>query len=167
MRSIELTLELLEERATPSSLQIAREITVADVHTTPDESITLLAGKGSGFYAVGKTGGTDSGKTFDIVGTAEVDDRGEFLVTGTLHSVGPDGGEAHGTLTFRNAEGSFTLQLEGPAQTSSAALPKTFNYDVVSATGAYIGMQAEGQIDLSRHAEHGHHDGSLHFHFVK
>ena len=74
---------------------------------------------------------------------------GQVTATGELHSTGfIFSGHATGTLTLQNANGTVTLQLVGPSQPGFAPLPDHFDYTIVSATGAYTGMQGSGTIDL-------------------
>jgi hypothetical protein len=61
-------------------------------------------------------------------------------------------GHAGGTLTFTNARGAVTVQLQGPEQPAFSALPQHFQYRVIGATGAYKGLVAQGSLQLALHA---------------
>ncbi len=91
----------------------------------------------------------DTGTQYDLSGSGYIQSLGQVTATGELHSIGfiPNG-HATGTLTLQNANGTVTLQLVGPSQPGFAPLPNHFHYTIVSATGAYTGMQGSGAIDL-------------------
>jgi hypothetical protein len=91
----------------------------------------------------------DTGTHYDLSGSGSIDGLGQVTATGELHSTGFIlNGHATGTLTLQNANGAVTLQLVGPSQPGFAPLPNHFDYTIVSATGAYTGMQGSGTIDL-------------------
>jgi len=177
---IGLNLELLEDRITPSSTTptmgepggllppvMLPPIVVPPIIISPGpiQQTQHLVGNGQAFYVVDQPN-PDVGKTFHIVGTAGVLDHGEFLVTGTLQSVGSVAdGEAEGKLTFRNARGSFTIEVQGPMQPGFATLPQQFQYHVIGGTGAYAHLQAQGDIVLTRHSDSDHDAGTMQIHF--
>jgi hypothetical protein len=53
-------------------------------------------------------------------------------------------GQATGTVTLSNANGSVTIQLTGPAQPGFSAPPAAFSYKITGGTGAYAGESGQG-----------------------
>jgi hypothetical protein len=88
-----------------------------------------------------------------LQGSADLAGLGRVTVGGSISPVGfIREGHAGGTLTFTNARGAVTVQLQGPEQTGFSALPQHFRYRVVGATGAYKGLAAQGSLQLVLHA---------------
>jgi hypothetical protein len=119
-------------------------------YTSPEfYSDRLLAGQGSGTYAIDVTAPADVGVGSDLQGTAVLAALGQVTVTGSVHSVGfIVVGQATGQLTFSNASGSVTIALTGPPQPGFSALPQQFSYQVVSGTGAYAQLSDQGSLTL-------------------
>jgi hypothetical protein len=163
-----LNLELLEDRITPSSTSVMQPSIVVPpmiLDPLPIYSPQNLAGSGHAYFVADQPN-SDAGKTFHLVGMANVAGQGEFLVTGTLHALGNVAkGEATGTLTFHNAKGSFTIELQGPMQSGFATLPQDFHYHLIHGTGAYAHLQAKGEIFLIRHADSDHDAGMIQIEF--
>ena len=161
-----LGLESLEARNAPSTLNPVSASVPAHVsnidHHHDDHH---LHGNAQGRYTADRFV-FDTGKSFHLNGLAHLDDRGEFHVVGSLHSVGfVASGQASGQLTLSNAHGSINIELTGPSQRGFSALPQEFHYQVVAATGAYAGLQAQGELNITHHAEHGGTAGSFQLHF--
>jgi hypothetical protein len=115
----------------------------------------FLQGHVQGTYTVSQRI-PDVGKEHDLTGAGHVKGLHHVTVTAALHSTGFIAtGHAGGTLTLTTDQGSVTLQLEGPEQPGFAPLPKTFQFTVVDATGAYQGWQASGTVQLHLHASTG------------
>jgi hypothetical protein len=71
-------------------------------------------------------------------------------MTGALQSTGNiASGQANGNITITDPRGSITLHLVGPTQGAFAPLPVSFNFTVVSATGAFKGFQINGAVHLA------------------
>ncbi len=145
-----LELEQLGERIVPSgSPMLPIPTTPTPVVVTTQQS--PLAGQGRGAYSSSSTI-PDTGVQYTFTGVATLAQLGVVQVSGSAHSVGfIASGQATGELTFRNARGSVTIDLTGPSQPGFSPLPKTFQYTVVSATGAYQGMQDQGSLQLVLH----------------
>jgi hypothetical protein len=150
---------------------------VADTQNTPAELIRLrrvvgdaaqtlagadqdaLHGHGRGEYRVFFEPGVfanghwvfpDTGTQYRLSGTVDLAGLGHFEVSGSVQSVAFNfPGNSGGELTFSNACGSLTLRLVGPEQAGGSNLPGTFHYRVTSATGAYRGLQASGELLLA------------------
>ena len=108
-----------------------------------------LQGHGTGTYTH-LVSVPDVGQRFDLSGSANLADLGHVTVTGSVYSTGFIAqGHAGGTLTFQNSHGSVTVELTGPLQPGFAALPTTFQYQVVSSTGDYAGLTESGSLTLT------------------
>jgi hypothetical protein len=88
---------------------------------------------------------------YSLRGMVDLAGVGHFEVSGSLHgpSVVELGQLPGGELTFSNACGSLTLRLVGPEQAGFPPLHERFHYRVTSATGAYSGLQASGELRLA------------------
>jgi hypothetical protein len=107
-----------------------------------------LAGAGHGNYSKPFTI-PDVGATYNMQGVADLAPLGQVAVTGSIHSLGfISAGQAAGTLTFINAQGSVTVSLLGPVQPGFAPLPSQFQYRVMSGTGAYQDLSDQGSLQL-------------------
>jgi len=119
----------------------------------PGPSQNALAGSGQGQYVRELVPGGSGGGMYQMQGSATLGELGQVSVKGSVQSPGLIGhGHAHGTLTFTNAQGSVTLALEGPLQTSLSAIPDSFQFQVVSGTGAYSTFTDQGTLYLSLNA---------------
>jgi hypothetical protein len=91
----------------------------------------------------------DTGTAYHLDGQGVFTTLGFATVTGDLHSVGFIAkGQATGTLTLTTAQGTVTLDLTGPTQSSFAPLPEQFTYQITAGTGAYANLQGQGTLDL-------------------
>jgi hypothetical protein len=114
--------------------------------------VHILTGHGQGTYTADQIM-SGAGAQYRLQGTANLAGLGRVTVSGSVSGVGfIQHGHAGGTLTFSNARGSVTLQLQGPDQPGFSALPQGFHYRVVGATGAYKGLAAQGSLQLVLHA---------------
>jgi hypothetical protein len=92
----------------------------------------------------------DTGATQQLTGAGQVKPLGVATATGTIQTVGfIREGHATGTLVLSNAQGSITLHLTGPLQPGFSPPPSTFQYTIVSGTGAYAGAAGKGTITFS------------------
>jgi hypothetical protein len=150
-----LCLEELDDRIVPSVTAVDMRLPVmvgpmqhAMAQVAPGDP---LAGSGQGQYVrelVPGAGGRDQ-----MQGSATLGDLGQVSVKGFVQSPGVIGnGHAYGTLTFTNAQGSVTLELQGPQQTSRSAMPDSFQFQVVSGTGAYSTFRDQGTLHLTLNA---------------
>jgi hypothetical protein len=106
-----------------------------------------LAGNGQGQYVRELVPGAPGGR-FEMQGAADLGQMGEVSVKGFVQSAGGIG-HAYGTLTLTNAQGSVTLRLQGPQQTSPTAIPASFQFLVISGTGAYSNFTDQGTLNLT------------------
>jgi hypothetical protein len=111
-----------------------------------------LGGQGHGTYTA-KAMMPDAGSTYTFQGSASLTGLGNAVLSGTIGSVGMIlNGHAGGTLTFTLGNEHVTLQVTGPAQRAFAALPTTFSYKVIEATGPYrplLGYQGSLRLVLA------------------
>jgi len=148
-----LGLEELESRIALSSYNPALVATAApsaeyQAAAPPSQPSQHLHGPLQGSYTIVPSI-PDTGRQYDLNGSGSIRGLGQVTATGELHSTGFIwNGQATGTLTLQNANGTVTLQLVGPSQPGFAPLPNHFHYTIVSATGAYTGMHGSGTIDL-------------------
>jgi hypothetical protein len=137
---VRLALEPLEERSLPS------------VTTLPPVLAQPLAGHGSGTYSLGKFI-PDTGVSYQLSGSGMFGQLGQASISGSVQSVGFIlQGHAIGKLTFSNAQGSVSIELQGPVQTGFSPIPQWFTYHVTGATGQYSKLQAHGTLRLQFYA---------------
>jgi hypothetical protein len=138
-----LRVEELAGRLLPSAV-------MPPVHRDP------LAGRGQGTFTAAPTI-PETGGLYQFRGTATLADLGAVTVRGSAHGVGMiASGHAGGVLTFANARGSVTVELDGPSQPGFAALPHYFRYHVVAGTGAYLHLRDGGMLRLDLAADGAH-----------
>jgi hypothetical protein len=91
----------------------------------------------------------DLGPAYAVQGKGKLGGLDEFTVTGFLRGTGfiPTG-HASGELTLTNSHGTIRLSLAGPAQPGFARLPGHFHFTVTGGTGAYQGLQDDGEVTL-------------------
>ena len=148
-----LRIEELESRIALSSYNPALVATAApsaeyQAAAPPSQPSQHLHGHLQGSYTIVPSI-PDTGRHYDLSGSGSIHGLGQVTATGELHSTGfIQNGQATGTLTLQNANGTVTLQLVGPSQPGFAPLPNHFHYTIVSATGADTGMHGSGTIDL-------------------
>jgi hypothetical protein len=158
-RRTRMEVEQLGDRILPSAAALPLPLppAVAPLTAHPPQHHPL-AGHGQGQYTQLLVP-ADLGGVFDLKGSADLAGLGRVTVTGRVNSVGfIRDGHAEGTLTFTNARGSVTVQLQGPEQPGFSPLPEGFHYRVVGSTGAYKGLAAQGSLKLVLHgtvAPHG------------
>jgi hypothetical protein len=89
----------------------------------------------------------DVGGAQTLTGTGTVGPLGTVTLSGELHTPGFIAqGEATGTLTLSNADGSVTLRLVGPPQSGFSPPPATFQYTITGGTGKYAGASGQGTV---------------------
>jgi hypothetical protein len=91
----------------------------------------------------------DAGKTYYLSGQGYVRPLGATSLTGNVSSLGNIlQGQAGGTVTLTNTDGSITIQLTGPVQPGLSPLPRKFAYQVVGGTGTFAGATGTGTATL-------------------
>jgi hypothetical protein len=144
--------EQLGDRVLPSTAALPLPVPPAAAAVTAHHA---LAGHGQGTYT-GDQVVCGAGQQYHLQGSANLAGLGRVNVGGSVHGVGfIQNGNAGGTLTFTNARGSVTVQLQGPEQPGFSPLPEEFHYRVVGSTGAYKGLAAQGSLQLVLHASPG------------
>ncbi len=154
-----------------------KDILQLDIWTSSDISggtaqgtFTLIAGvtravpplRGTGLGDYTEQLSPNGGPQFDLAGSASLAALGGVTVAGSVSPVGlVTRGHATGTLTLSNANGSVTIDLEGPVQPAFSPLPRVFHYQVVSGTGDYLGLAAEGTLSLKLTAARGSLNGTF------
>jgi hypothetical protein len=142
-----LQLEELSARVLPSANPVV-EVHVPVGHAATHMAQPPLAGTGQGSYSRPAVQ-SGAGITYTLSGTAKFAGLGDVTVAGSVRSVGFIAeGNASGELTFTNAKGSVTVQLEGPRQAGFSALPQQFKFSVIGGTGQYQHLSSHGTIDL-------------------
>lgn len=107
-----------------------------------------LQGTGKGSYSK-LIPNPDVGPTYELQGTAALELLGQVSVKADIRGAGfVATGNATGTIVLSNNRGSVTLRLTGPTQPGFSALPRTFKFTVINATGAYSGFIMTGVLDL-------------------
>jgi hypothetical protein len=163
-RSTPLRVEELESRVALSASHPALDVLSAFPSATPlvapsahhphhehhhPHHEQALRGTIRGTYTVTYPPIPDVGPQYHLSGAGTVRGLGPVTASGTLNATGfIANGRAAGDLTLANAAGTVTLHLVGPVQGGFAPLPEQFHFTVVSATGAYQGLQASGTADL-------------------
>jgi hypothetical protein len=143
-----LQLEELSARVLPSANPLVAVHAHVAHHAAKHEAQPPLDGKGHGTYTDDPIQ-SGAGITYTLGGTAKFAGLGKVTVAGTVHAVGfIQEGNASGELTFTNANGSVTVELEGPQQPGFSALPQQFKYTVMSGTGQYQNLSASGTLQL-------------------
>jgi hypothetical protein len=108
-----------------------------------------VLGQATGNYTVAAPT-PDAGTGYNLSGTGTFAGLGSVTVAGTVQGVGLiQQGNAGGTLTLTNSQGSVTLQLTGPSQGGFSTLPPVFKYHIVSGTGAFSDAQGSGVLKLT------------------
>jgi hypothetical protein len=149
-----LCLEELDDRIVPSvtAAHTTLPVMVGPIEQStaimqPGPSPGVLTGNGQGQYVRELVPGAQGGR-YAMQGSADLGDMGKVSVKGFVQSPGGIG-HAYGTLTLTNANGSVTLRLQGPQQTSLSAIPNSFQFQVISGTGAYSNFTDQGTLDLT------------------
>jgi len=139
--------EELGARLLPSATALpAAELAAAQA--APEPLVHLLSGQGEGTFTTGAPR-PDVGTDYTLYGRGEFAGLGQAGIRGTIHSLGfTPHGHAGGTLVLTNDHGSVTLELTAPDQRGFSALPTTFGYKVIHATGAYANLSAAGSLTL-------------------
>jgi hypothetical protein len=152
-----LQVEQLGERIVPSTLSVLdvfpflRQNPFAVLAASPPSSTPRpLAGQGQGAF-IGSGGLiADTGVTATLIGTADLASTGHVSLSGSILGAGFVAvGHARGTLTFSNVAGSVTISLTGPQQAGFAALPSTYQYQIVSGTGKFLHLSDFGTLTLT------------------
>ena len=121
---------------------ITTPVVSAPVAVVVAHPLHQLVGHGAGTF-VSTPQNVDSGVRYQLNGQGQVDGLGQVWITGYLQGVGKVHGRATGLLTFSNSHGSVTVELTGAIQPSFSALPDSFTYKVVSATGRYHDLRSD------------------------
>jgi hypothetical protein len=146
--SFQPQLEEMSERIVPAALTAAIP-----------ESVAALAGHGQGTFTT-QPFISIAGPQYQLSGSAHLNGLGHFALDGSMSGVGGIvQGHAHGTLTFSNAEGSITVDLEGPDQNGFAPLPELFSEQIVQGTGAYADLSGQEMVKLNLKPAAGISDG--------
>jgi hypothetical protein len=125
---------------------------VAAIHPPQQPEHFQLAGHGGGDYTA-VSSRLDPGTTYRLQGSADLAGLGPVTVAGSVSAVGfVQHGHAAGSLTFANARGSVTVQLQGPEQPGFSPLPQAFAYRVVGGTGAFQRLTSQGTLQLALRA---------------
>jgi hypothetical protein len=157
-RRIVLHVEELGQRLVPSASPmglLANVPTAAQMLGAQHLGAEHHTAEQSGLHGVGVAVYTttfqvpDTGTQYHLQGAGVFGALGAVTVTGDIHSVGFIlKGQANGTLTFTNDQGSVTVKLTGPVQGSFAHLPQEFHYEVTGGTGAYQNLHDQGTLHL-------------------
>jgi hypothetical protein len=157
VNSRRLVLEQLGERIVPSAVSFHAPMPSLGMVQAHDQGGHgqgahdqghALSGSGHGTYTSASKV-PDTGVNYTLQGVANLSELGPVTVTGSVHSLGFIlTGQASGTLTFTNLQGSVTIHLTGPVQEGFSALPKHFSYTVTGGTGAYAHLEDHGSLDL-------------------
>ena len=117
---------------------------------TPQPTQSALSGTSTGSYICTlRFGNTNSG--FHLHGMANINGMGQVYLFADLTAVGYASGRgASGEIELSNLKGSVTLKLTGPIQPKLSPLPSGFQYQIVSATGAYRRMKGTGHVQVTR-----------------
>jgi hypothetical protein len=116
-----LGIEELESRLALSSYNPALVATAApsaeyQAAAPPSQPSQHLHGPLQGSYTIVPSI-PDTGRQYDLSGSGNIHGLGQVTATGELRSTGfVYNGQATGTLTLQNANGTVTLQLVGPSQ---------------------------------------------------
>lgn len=156
--SVFLNVEEMETRTVPTvlgTLPLGMGAPVLPLaQQSPTHATQHIFGTIQGNYAVLDPIGVDAGIGAGFWGSGRLDFLGSVQLTGSLHGTGDIArGQANGEITLTNARGSVTLELVGSEQGMFAPLPQEFHFSVVSATGAYQGLQMTGSVDLAQHPD--------------
>jgi hypothetical protein len=148
IRNTVLHVEELGQRVLASVSPVGLPVTAPAVTAIGKLHNIFVGGQGHGTYTIGAVH-PDAGMAYHLQGTGDFAGLGKVAITGDLHSVGfIFHGHAFGTMTFRNAHGSVTIELTGPTQHGFAPLPHQFYYQVISGTGAYTHAHGQGVLHL-------------------
>jgi hypothetical protein len=124
-------------------------VIISSIHSTAKVYLPL-AGTISGTYSIAPTTNPDAGKLYLFNGAGTAGMLGQVTAAGSIRTLGfVATGQATGTLTLSNSQGSVTLKMIGPSQPGFSNLPATLTYQITAATGAYYGDQGTGTIAVS------------------
>ncbi|MBO0700174.1 MAG: hypothetical protein J2P46_17375 [Zavarzinella sp.] len=145
-KPLRLSLDHLSERvvpsATPAPLPPA-PVPVAIVHSTHP-----LTGKGTGDFS-SHHGNPDTGTTFHIHGTANLQGLGKVTVDGDIHSPGFIKSDTYtGRLVLRTGHGRVVVDLTSFRPAGPAGLPVWYRYRIISGTGPFKTMHDSGSLRL-------------------
>jgi hypothetical protein len=111
-----------------------------------------LSGVITGHYEV-RQATPDTGSSVQLSASGQVTPLGQAKIAGSLTAPGfVRSAEATGTLVLSNAHGALTINLLGPAQVGSSALPNQFQYKTAGGTGAYRNVVDHGNLFFVRNS---------------
>ncbi len=147
MWSFRPRVEVLGGRSLPSLVHAA--VPPALVGTAEARHHVLaLSGAVSGFWSQ-QAGLPDVGASQTLTGNGVVAPLGAVQARGQLQLPGfIVAGVAEGTMDLKNAHGSVTVRLVGPAQPGFSATPSLLTYGILGGTGRYRGARGGGPVTL-------------------
>ena len=90
-----------------------------------------------------------NGYIYSLSGQGHVRPLGLTNLMGDLNAVGSiSEGRAGGTVTLSDSEGTLTLDLTGPLQSSFSPLPNKFDYSITGGTGCFGNATGQGAASL-------------------
>lgn len=145
-KSSPLSLESLNERVVPSATIQPMPPVPAPVAIV--QSTHPLTGRGTGDVH-GRHGNPDTGTSFRIHGTANLQGLGQVTVEGTIHGPGFIQSDTFtGRFTFRTGHGRVVVDLTSFRPAGPAGLPIWYRYHIVSGTGPFTKMHDSGSLRL-------------------
>ena len=146
--------EPLDDRTLPSAVPGMTPIVLPLIPAGHHRAHHLtLIGQVSGTWGT-QPGVPDAGARQTLTGSGTVQPLGAVEANGTLHLTGfIRRGEATGTLTLTNAQGSVRLKLVGPPQRGFSGPPATFHDKITGGTGAYAHATGRGTAGLTETTE--------------
>jgi hypothetical protein len=145
-KSLRLSLDHLTERVVPSVTTGPLPpvpVPVGIVHPTHP-----LAGKGTGDFT-SHHGNPDTGTTFHIHGTANLQGLGKVTVGGDIHGPGFIKSDTYtGRLTFRTGHGRVVVDLTSFRPAGPAGLPVWYRYQIISGNGPFTKLHDSGSLRL-------------------
>jgi hypothetical protein len=145
-KSLRLSLEFLNERVVPAAtIQPVPPVPLPVEVVRPTHPLT---GRGTGDFA-SHHGNPDTGTTFHIHGTANLQGLGKVTVDGDIHGPGFIKSDTYtGRLTFRTGHGRVVVDLTSFRPAGPAGLPVWYRYQIVRGTGPFTTMHDTGSLRL-------------------
>jgi hypothetical protein len=151
MASHTARLEVLQlgERILPSVTVAAAPAQPAKVVVGPHVTLSTLSGSGQGRYSIAPTR-FGVGPQYALRATGTISGMGAVTVVGSLKAPALNAtGPVTGTLVLTSAHGSVTVSLTAPSQSGHSALPTSYQYKIVAASGQFFGSSAQGTMHLT------------------